>query len=803
MYQYIWDSETGGLLLTTEQSKFSKEPRPVYYQELDILGFDQYWNYPKDDSAPLMWAEANNYIYRGRTVARTKGGSYYTKPEIVILEDLENAMDTIIPVDLAKMTEKNKFILETLEQETIQKVYNTYRKYRDAVDVFYVAFSGGKDSIVAFDIVQRALPHNDFLVLFGNTRMEFPDTYAVVEKLKSQCESLGIRFYQSESSLKPENTWSCFGPPSTSNRWCCSVHKTSPQINLLRDITGKRDFTGMAFTGVRAEESLARSNYDSVNDGRKHSGQMSCHAILDWNSAELYSYIFYRKLLLNEGYKKGNMRVGCLVCPNSTGKHEYIKRSSYQKEVDQYLEKIASTSGKITYSSEDMKEFIDAGFWRTRKSGRELKFGYDKFEIITGSTTPMIDVFVKDFAWKKWGKTIGEITQVECDLYTIEFKEKIYKVRVVESENKTTIKLENCENSKQDIKFQSLMRSVIIKTLYCVGCGECEAECKFDCIDMKNGISIGNNCKHCYKCHDVKEHCLRYASIRNRISGGKKMAGLDRYYTFGTREEWLDSFVKYDGGKEFWLSDGDGQVANKKKDAFKNFADDAGLTVYDKTADGDKYTKCIPTKFAEVVIKEGASSSVAWALILCNLVYTPAYNWFVNNLEFGILYTPDALNLMLSDVMENDTKGKGKRNVIDALKIFMAKTPLGKNRIFAFCDIEEKYSASGRETVTLRSIERSTWENPDPRVILYALYKFAEHCGDYYQFSLGILLDDSIERDGVSPTRIFGLAYDTMVPILNGLSVNYPEFISASFALGLDTINLRSEKTSQDVLSLF
>ena len=47
MYQYLWDEETGGLLLTTEQSKFSKEPRPVYASELTLLGFDQYWSYPK------------------------------------------------------------------------------------------------------------------------------------------------------------------------------------------------------------------------------------------------------------------------------------------------------------------------------------------------------------------------------------------------------------------------------------------------------------------------------------------------------------------------------------------------------------------------------------------------------------------------------------------------------------------------------------------------------------------------------------------------------------------------------------
>ena len=82
------------------------------------------------------------------------------------------------------------------------------------------------------------------------------------------------------------------------------------------------------------------------------------------------------------------------------------------------------------------------------------------------------------------------------------------------------------------------------------------------------------------------------------------------------------------------------------------------------------------------------------------------------------------------------------------------------------------------------------------------IYKFAEACGEYFQFSLETLLDDSIERDGVSPSRIFGLDKDTMVRILNGLSINYPEFISASFTLDLDNITLRDDKTSADVLFL-
>ena len=118
MYRYIWDSETGGLLLTTETTVqgYSNEPRPVYYRELDILGFDRYWRYPKDDSAPIMWAESNNYIYKGRTVARTKGGSVYTAPEIIVLSEPEPEGEMLKPVNIDLMTEKNRALLETLSK---------------------------------------------------------------------------------------------------------------------------------------------------------------------------------------------------------------------------------------------------------------------------------------------------------------------------------------------------------------------------------------------------------------------------------------------------------------------------------------------------------------------------------------------------------------------------------------------------------------------------------------------------------------------------------------------------------------
>lgn len=804
MYTYEWDVETGGFILTSSSQNFSKEPRPVYYKELDTLGFDRYWKYAKDDSCPYMWAEANNYIYRGRLVAKTKGGSLYTAPELIIVEDPEPKGTPLRFVDIPLMVEKNRDLMEKLAGETIKKIYNTYVKYMHKVDIFYVAFSGGKDSVVALDLVQRSLPHNKIKVIFGNTQMEFQDTYDVVKKIEDYCCQLNIQFYRAKSSMPPQQTWKIFGPPAVTNRWCCSVHKTSPQIELLQEIAGHHGFTGMAFTGIRASESLARSEYSDVSYGKKNHGQFSCHPIIEWNSAELFLYIYTRKLILNEAYKKGNTRAGCLLCPMSSGKHEYMKHVCYKNEVDQFAEYIKETSGKTSFTESEMQSFIDSGYWKTRKSGRELNFGADlhTFEVDKGKTT--IFVSKPNPEWKIWAKTLGDFIEINAGHFNIVFAGKVYDIKVDMSEDGSSrFSFPNCETSKSDIKFISLFRSVIIKSLYCVRCGVCAANCSYGCIDMRDGLSISDRCRHCYQCHDISEHCLRYSSIRNQNGGDRQVKGLDRYFSFGIRKSWLDIYFKYEGSDEFWNTDGNGDVPNKKKDAFLNFMKDAGLVTYDRTKNGDKYTRNVANDFARILFKLGSDSDITWALMLCNLVYTPEFRWFVTKLPYKESVTPDRVKYMLEEVMENDAKGLGKRNICDALKMFLVKTPFGEIIGLGHCDYDEKVSAAGTESIKLKSFCRGKWKNPDPRTILYSLYRFAEACGDYYQFTLTRLLNHEIESDGVSPTAIFGLDGDQMKKLLNGLTVNYQDFITTGFTLGLDNITLNSSKTSADVLRLF
>ena len=786
MYSYTWDAETGGLLLNSSPLSFSKEPRPVYYKELDILGFDRYWNYAKNDSYPYMWAEANNYFYRGRQVAKTKGGSLYTPPEIVIMDEPEPDGQPLRFVDIPAMVEKNRDLLEKLAAETIKKIYNIYVEYMDRVDVFYVAFSGGKDSVVALDLVQRALPHNKFKVLFGDTGMEFPDTYKIVEEIEQHCKDAKIEFLRAKSDFDPKVTWREFGPPAQTMRWCCSVHKTAPQIILLREYTNNPHFRGMAFTGIRGDESASRSEYEGISHGEKVRGQYSCHPILEWNSAELFSYIYERQLLINDAYKKGNSRAGCLVCPLATSKNMYFKEQAYSFSDEGYRTTttfnniILETTSKELSNPSAVKEFMDIGGWKARRSGKELSFAksYTNESFEQGVLTIQVSRIETD--WKQWIKTIGNVTFLENGNVEVLCRDKLYHIEIAENTNGLTATVVIGKNTQKDIYFMSELKTVFRKTAYCIGCRVCEANCPHGFISMKDGhVTIDDRCVKCKKCHDVFHGCLVANSLR-LPKGEKKMGSIDRYGNMGIELDWVRSYFKLKD--EFWTSPhslGTNMVKN-----LTSFLNDAEVTAKSKFA-----------PFGKVIDNIGIENSDAWALILCNLTYTSEFNWWVKNIDFSTTHTPDTIYAMLDDSMSKNSRS----HIVSAYKNILISIPQLSNEIgLGVCDYTLK---NGKRF--WNSVVRIPWENPNPLVILYSLYKFAEACGDYHQFTLSRLLNHDLESDGVSPTEIFGLDRNQMEKILNGLTINYPDFLNASFTLDLDNITLNSEKTSQDVLNLF
>ncbi len=762
MYAYTYEPQTGGLLLNNSTPLFSKEPRPVYYRELDFLGFDKHYKYAKQDELPYMWAEANCYWYRGRIVAKTKGGTLYTTPELEFILDTDSKRilpdgETLLPVDIATMVEKNREMLEVIEQVTVKKIFDAYKRHHKKLDIFHVAFSGGKDSIVLLELVKKALPRSSFVVVFGDTGMEFPDTYDVIDKLEEQCRSDGIEFYRAASHLKPEESWRLFGPPSRVLRWCCSVHKSAPQTLKLREVLGKNDYVGIDFVGVRAHESTVRADYDYENYSKKQKGQYSHNSILEWTSAEVWLYIYAHGLVINEAYKKGNSRVGCLFCPMGGGKGDSFQRLCYPKEIDRFIDIIKSMNARDLGNPTALETYITNGGWNARKNGRDLKISTPRYQDEIRDGKLQITITDPTSDWREWIKTLGEIP----------FEYEIVKMKAGYSVNVPERLL------KDQPAFIKYFKQTFKKAAHCVGCRVCESNCRNGCISFTGGLKI-EGCLYCGQCHEIDNGCLVYHSLRLPQGGGKSMKSINSFANHAPKLDWVKDF--FEKKSDFWTSN---NLGPNQVPMFKRFLRESGLLENNKT-----------TTLTEIIGNIGWESENAWGIILTNFAYNTQCEWYIRNLEIGHVYKRD----IVSDMLIAD--GVSKSDATSIMNAFKRLCDLPFGTKLNFGTVTEK----GRQIETLIRGKSTLTDN---RVVLYALYKFAEACEGYYQFTLTRLLDHTIESVGISPTQIFGLDRDDMEKILLGLTAKYPDFINATFTHDLDKIALREDKTASDVLTLF
>lgn len=245
---------------------------------------------------------------------------------------------------------------------------------------------------------------------------------------------------------------------------------------------------------------------------------------------------------------------------------------------------------------------------------------------------------------------------------------------------------------------------------------------------------------------------------------------LNSFADHAPKTEWLQSFFELKN--DFFENHTLGPMMY---DMFRRFLRDAGLNEKNRFTD-----------FAELISNIGWESDVAMGLVLTNLAdKNPQIRWYVNNLEIGVYYPRADVEEMLTAL---DVKPKDAKSIVKAYKRII-DTPMGT--VLNFGEVTDDF-----ELVRTKCIISNN------RVVLYALYKFAEKCNDYKEFTLSWMMNDDIERDGISPTKLFGLEYEEMKSILMGLSARYPEFINATFTNDLDKISL-TDKTSQDVLRLF
>ena len=784
MYNYIWDSETGGYLLTTKITGVIKEIRPVFSEELRLLKLDKLYNWTFPNcSEPLLWAEGRNYFYKGEFVGNTFGGGLYKDP---VYNDFTFGLH-LQPVDLEKMAKKNSKIMLGLIEDTLSFIYKTYLQYKDRVKMFYVGFSGGKDSIVLLDLVQRALPHDSFYVIFGDTTMEFKSTYNIVTESQKQWPDL--KWNIARAPFNAEESWRVIGYPGSKLRWCCGVHKTAPSLTLLRTLYSNETqqvsdyvpFIVMAYDGIRAEESDSRASYPIISNGRKHSTQYNCSPLKQWNTTEIFQYIFSRDLPLNDLYRYGSYRVGCKLCPMASNWYEYITNHVYPNEVNPLIQIIKDNTKKEFTSEKSKDKYIEDGGWKRRVGGKDIYQGKNKIIEIKKNDRIIFIINEGSYKWDKWIGCLGDLVQVNAQQYILKCSNYTIDFQVNSSANVETIEVFNKPYDKNYIKLFSLFKNALYKSAYCIGCGECIAECSYGALSIHGSKVFIEGCKQCHACLELQKGCIVARSLS--ISGGGNnlsVKNISRYQNFGFRQGWLDLY--FEKKDDFWVNT---LMGTYMIQGFKVWLKEAEITENNDI-----------TKLGEVLCNIGTNNDVTWGIILTNLSYnSPIINYYIKTVRPGY----EVSNLELVDSLCKSYSETIAKNALSSLKETFRYSPIGTILGQGIC----KFKTAKSKIVI--GIERKGWEYPDPISILYSIYKFAEKSDNLYSFTLSELTYDGDDtRIALSPTLIFGISVDTLKNILRSLANDYPEYIHVNFNSNiLEDIYLNREKKAIDTLFLF
>ena len=266
--------------------------------------------------------------------------------------------------------------------------------------------------------------------------MELSETLAAVETAKKKWPSL--RFVEAKSHMDPTESWDEFGPPGRRMRWCCAVHKSVPTILLLREITGNYNVKAVVFDGVRAEESAARADRDEISVGAKNINQINCSPILKWSTSELFIYLLHNSILMNDAYRLGLFRVGCIVCPMSSNWWDGIANDVYHEEMHELLSKVELYSAATKPQSEVAK-FIEQGGWKARMGGRGLKNGGNRVVERIADDRIVFSFTSKSQNWLDVCSILGPIVYKDESIYTQIIGKQEFQFQIVSDDTSTVI----------------------------------------------------------------------------------------------------------------------------------------------------------------------------------------------------------------------------------------------------------------------------------------------------------------------------------------------------------------------------
>jgi len=177
-------------------------------------------------------------------------------------------------------------------EEAIERI-----KMFEPPEGYYLAFSGGKDSIVLKEITKLAQVKFD--IHYNVTTIDPPELIYFIKRFHS--EVIWERPEKPFLSLLPQR-----GFPTRQNRWCCRVYKEGGGHNRR------------VLTGIRSAESQKRAGRKMVEQCYRDSTRTFVNPIIDWSDMDVWEFISMYTIPYCSLYDEGFKRIGCIMCPMSS-----------------------------------------------------------------------------------------------------------------------------------------------------------------------------------------------------------------------------------------------------------------------------------------------------------------------------------------------------------------------------------------------------------------------------------------------------------------------------------------------------
>ncbi|MHA2320500.1 MAG: phosphoadenosine phosphosulfate reductase domain-containing protein [Candidatus Thorarchaeota archaeon] len=392
--------------------------------------------------------------------------------------------------------EANSNDLVAVEKEAISFVKRTTAK-QDAPIV--VGFSGGKDSLATYLVVEKAIESSP-PIFFMDTGIELPET---IEHIQDFAKSRNLQIIGQQAGDRFWESVDVFGPPARDFRWCCKVLKLGPAATSIADEMGGET---LSFMGQRKLESFQRSIEPRVTENPWVPGQISANPIQNWNALDP---------LYNEGYH----RIGCYLCPSSPLAEIESLRETHPEFHEKWELKMRDWAEKYGFPD----EWIEMGFWRWKrlpKGQMELvnKLGLDiepdrsspgerlELQVTKGIAPCTKSGFSMEGAFSS-GIDLNRVSKVLPIFGKTRLSEEMGALRTKAGENSIalfssgSVVVKGIDEKTVERLTQKMERAVR-RAVFCQECGSCVPQCEQGALSLdRDRISVDEEkCTNCLKC---------------------------------------------------------------------------------------------------------------------------------------------------------------------------------------------------------------------------------------------------------------------------------------------------------------